>query len=240
MMRRAGLLAAAIAAVGLAAADAGAQATRSDTPAQLGRRTVFALGGHALFTPGQTDGYPLGPDETRSMRFDSALLYDVALIYGYTDRLVEFSVGQATTELTRGGTRAHVTMRPMLVTGQWRWYQSRRVLVPYLGAGAGVYRMRVRTTPSFRADIRAANPDLAERSFQIDDVIGLHLTAGLEILLAERVALTFDGRYQFVRTHVRVEGVQSGSGTDPDVKRTHEAYLRLDGPVYGIGLRVYF
>jgi outer membrane protein W len=240
MMRRAAILAAAIAvAVVVTAADARAQGARPPSaPAQLGSRTVLTLGGHAFFMPGQTDLYPFAENVTRSLRFDSALLYDVAMIYGYTDRLIEFSVGQTTTTLVSGGTRAHVTMRPLLVTGQWRWYRPRRMLIPYLGAGAGVYRMRVRATSSFRDDIEDANADLDELEFRVDDVIGLHLVAGLEVLIAERFALTFDGRYQFLRTHARIEGTEVVD--DEEVKRTREEYLRLDGPVYGVGLRVYF
>lgn len=233
-----GIAAAVLAALSMAV-DVRAQAPRrAGAPPQLGARTVFALGGHGYFMPGQTDSYPLEQDRTQSLRFDGALQYDIALLYGFSDRLIEFSVGQTTTTLSRGGTRAHVTMRPLLVTGLWRWYQPRRFFIPYFGVGAGVYRMRVRPTSSYRDTLEDANPELDELEFHVDDVIGVHVAAGVELLFAERFAATFDARYPFLRTHARIEGTEIDD--NEEIKRTREVYLRLDGPIYGVGLRVYF
>lgn len=204
--------------------------------------TIFGVGIHGFLVPGQEDGYPRDPERDQDLKTDTDPLFGASIVYGYTDRAVVFSVGQLSTTLRNGGIAGDVHIMPFLVTGQWRFYGKERILVPFVGLGAGVYRIRFSPTPDFQArliaDTASSGVPLMNPRIEISDSIGIHGSAGLEVLLGERFGLLAEVQYHRFRTHARIDGTINEGGTT--VKRSVQEFLRLDTPVLGVALRVYF
>src|SRR3989304_6392630 len=94
-----------------------------------GQQTLLSVEGRASYLLPHTERVK------ERVRIKSDMRFGAALMYGYPDRAVEFSIEQVAMDLNDGTTDGRLVMVPILISGYWRWVAPDRRWIPFFGMG---------------------------------------------------------------------------------------------------------
>jgi outer membrane protein W len=152
---------------------------------------------------------------------DDAVMYGINLTYfahryfsfelsaDYTESDVELSV------LGLSGNDGDLTQVPVLLTGRMHFSTNPKVS-PYFGGGVGYY-------------FNSIDSDRAVAKTDVDNSIGYHVSAGVEIFVAENAAINLDFRYIWNKIDAEVKPPGFADGE-----------FDLNAFVAGLGFKYYF
>lgn len=191
-----------------------------------GQQTLLSVEGRASYL------WPHTEEVGDRVRIKSDMMFGAALMYGYPDRAVEFSIEQVAMDLNDGTTDGRLVMVPILISGYWRFVAPGRSWTPFVGAGVGLLANQFKSSQKARSE--AVEKGLEGFDQDIHDTIGLQVLAGFEYPLWQRLSVSLEARYLFAKADVRTRVTEGGEVVESRDK------INLSTVVTGLGIKQYF
>ena len=158
--------------------------------------TILSLEARATYLP--TTSHDVRGD----VDFNQTVGVGAAVMYGYRDRAIEFSIGRVSIDLDGEELDGSLVMLPVFLTGYFRFHPFGRRWFPFIGIGFGVLLNQ------YQPDVRK------HREEDIADALGLQAVVGVEYFLWKKVSVAAQARYLYAGLDYRTVGNDGVSRVD--------------------------